>query len=407
MSLQPSRDETATIYLAGLVQGLALVTFPAAASVLTSPAYYGLSSSAYGAMFLPQAVTAVIGSLAGGTLSRRTGPKRVLLIGLAADLVAMLLLVASQVGMGQTLGYMMLLLATTSLGLGFGLTVPTLNTYASAFFPARVDRAVLVLNALLGLGTALAPVIAAVFLGLGAWWGLPLTVALGLAGLLAVGVRLPLVIGADRLGDAAVRSSGRASLPRAAWLFVGFALLYGIVETVNGNWSTVYMESVQGASASASTLALAAFWGMVTAGRLIFAGAERVLPPSVVYRSLPYVAAAALAVVAVLPQGDVALAVLAFGLTGLGCSALLPLTISFGEHALAALGAATAGIIFASYQVGYGVAAFGVGPLEDIGLSLTAVYLIAAAVAVGLGLLATRVVAVLSHIDGPKPTTAR
>ena len=48
-----------------------------------------------------------------------------------------------------------------------------LNTYVAAFQPDRVDRAMLVLNALLGLGTALAPVLVAVFVGLGFWWGLP------------------------------------------------------------------------------------------------------------------------------------------------------------------------------------------------------------------------------------------
>ena len=40
----------------------------------------------------------------------------------------------------------------------------------------KVDRAVLVLNALLGLGTALAPIFIAIFVGLGIWWGLPLLV---------------------------------------------------------------------------------------------------------------------------------------------------------------------------------------------------------------------------------------
>ena len=67
----------------------------------------------------------------------------------------------------------MLLLATTSLGIGFGLTVPALNTFTAAFFPQKIDSAVLVLNALLGLGTVLAPVFVAVFIGLGIWWGLP------------------------------------------------------------------------------------------------------------------------------------------------------------------------------------------------------------------------------------------
>jgi hypothetical protein len=53
------------------------------------------------------------------------------------------------------------------------LTVPALNTLTAAFHPARVESSVLVLNALLGLGTALAPVFVAIFVGLGFWWGLP------------------------------------------------------------------------------------------------------------------------------------------------------------------------------------------------------------------------------------------
>ena len=50
----------------------------------------------------------------------------------------------------------------------------------------------LILNALLGLGTALAPVFAAVFVGLGIWRGLPLLVAVLLLGLLVFSLPLPL-----------------------------------------------------------------------------------------------------------------------------------------------------------------------------------------------------------------------
>ena len=67
------------------------------------------------------------------------------------------------------------------MGIGFGLTIPVVNSLAASLFPRRVDVAVLALNALLGLGTALAPVFVALFVGLGIWWGLPLTVA-GLPG---------------------------------------------------------------------------------------------------------------------------------------------------------------------------------------------------------------------------------
>ena len=144
------RREIADVYAAGVVQGVALVTFPAASAIFTSPQYYGLSSTAYGAMFLPQAVMAVAAPLLGTGLTRRLGIKRVYRLGLAANLVAMGLLVASQFVRGsEPLPYGLLLLATASLGIGFGLTVPALNTYASAFFPQRADSAVLILNALL------------------------------------------------------------------------------------------------------------------------------------------------------------------------------------------------------------------------------------------------------------------
>ena len=71
----------------------------------------------------------------------------------------------------QPVAYTMLLVATAFLGAGFGLTVPTLNTLTAVFHPAAVDRSVLALNALLGLGTALAPLFVAMFVGLGFWWG--------------------------------------------------------------------------------------------------------------------------------------------------------------------------------------------------------------------------------------------
>ena len=76
--------------------------------------------------------------------------------------------------------------------MGFGLTVPALNTFTAAFYPDRIDGSVLILNALLGLGTALAPVFVAIFDGLGFWWGLPLMSTVLLGVLLVVSARLPL-----------------------------------------------------------------------------------------------------------------------------------------------------------------------------------------------------------------------
>ena len=118
-------------------------------------------------------MTAITTSLLGARLAQALSPKRVLLLGLAANIAAMLVLVVTTLFQGDPAAYPLLLVATAFLGAGFGLTVPVLNTYVAAFQPDRADRAVLTLNALLGLGTALAPVFVAVFVGLGFWWGLP------------------------------------------------------------------------------------------------------------------------------------------------------------------------------------------------------------------------------------------
>jgi MFS family permease len=372
--------EARVVYGAGLAQGIVLVTFPAASTILTDPNEYDLSNTQYGTLFLPQVVTAIAAALLGATLAGRFGTKRVYLSGLFAGLVSMaLLLLSTLVVDDHSVAYPLLLLATASLGVGFGLTVPALNTFAAAFHPADVNRAILVLNALLGLGTVLAPVFVAIFVGLGFWWGLPLTSTCLLIGLIVVSIGLPLRVEAAR----AARME-KFSLPSRFWVYAAFAVLYGVCETVNGNWSQVDMKSDVGASTTQAALALTAFWGMVTVGRVVFAAVQRWVPARVAYHALPLVLAAAFVLVAELPEGEPALGVLAFGLAGLGCSALLPLTISFGQAELTAISAAVAGGVIAFYQVGYGIAAFGIGPLLDAGVELTTIFQLAAAVALAL-----------------------
>jgi fucose permease len=389
------RSETGAVYLAGTVQGVALVTFPAASTIFTSPSYYGLSNTAYGGMFLPQAVTAIASSLLGAGLTRRLGIKRVFILGLVANLVSMVVLLLSQLAIHNTpVAYAMLLFATACLGIGFGLTVPSLNTFVADFFPQTIERAVLILNALLGLGTVLAPVFVSIFIGLGAWAGLPLLVAILVTALLLFSLRLPLQV--STVGAAS--TGARAGLPSRFWLFAGFALLYGVVETMNGNWASLYMTTDIGATATVATLALTAFWGMVTIGRVLFAAIERAFPGQRTFHLLPFVAALALAIIAIIPGGSPGLALFAFALSGLGCSALLPLTISFGQEALVAIAASVAGYLIAFYQTGYGIAAFGVGPLERFtGLDLREIYGLVAIVALGMAALSFVVIP-------PRPT---
>ena len=388
-----TRAESRVVNLAGLVQGIVLVTFPAASTIFTSPRFYGLSDSQYGAIFLPMVVLAIATSLLGARLARRITTKGVYLAGLGCGLAAMgLLLVSALFDSDRGVAYPLLLTGTAFVGAGFGLTVPVLNIYAAVFHPDREDSAVLVLNAMLGLGTVLAPVLVAIFVRLGIWWGLAVLSAVLLAGLLAVSARLPL-----RAGTAAARDTRpgrrRRRVPRRFWVYAAFIVCYGICETMYGNWSQLEMTRRVGASRAEASLALAAFWAMATVGRIVFAAVGRWVPQRLTYRILPFVLVVTFVLAGQLSRGDAAAGIAVFALAGLGCSALVPLTISFGQEELTAMSGAVAGGMVAFYQLGFGIAAFGVGPLERAGVSLPVIFrgtAIVAAVMAGLSFLVVK-----------------
>ena len=328
----------------------------------------------------------------GRGFSHRLGAKHIYLLGLVANLVSMALLVGSRFVMQEhAIAYGLLIAATTSVGIGFGFTVPALNTLAAAFFPRKVDKAILALNALLGLGTALAPVFIAVFVALGIWWGLPVLVWILLFGLLLFSLPQKLNEG-DEVRTAQTQTH-KAKFPVRFWVFAMFALLYGICEAMNGNWASLFMLNHLGASALLASITLALFWGMVTAGRVLFAVGKRWFPENVVFRVLPFFVAIAFVICACLPKSAAGFGLLAFGFAGLGCSALLPLTISFGQKELTSMAGSVAGGLIAFYQIGFGIAAFGAGPLQTHGgLELNSIYGGSAAVAIAMAVLSFVVV---------------
>ena len=275
----------------------------------------------------------------------------VLLLGLSCDVLSMALLSASPLLIGSPLAFFLLCGATGALGLGFGATVMALNTLIEGLFPGRADGAVLALNALL---------LVALFTALGAWWALPLLMTLFASALLfaLASLKAPL----DSPSGAV---SVKGALPSRFWLYAAAALLYGVVETLNGNWATVYLSAQRHISAQDATFALTAFWVMVTSGRVIFALFDRLLPAKWVYVALPVLLAVVFQLVALIDSATAGIA--GFAAAGLACSAFLPLSISFSGAEFPRRAATMSGELLAFYQFGYGVAAFGVGPLRELG----------------------------------------
>lgn len=392
------RLEVALVYLAGLVQGLGLVTYPATSAVLTDPGFHGLSGSEYGSLFLPMIVTAVLASTASGPLARRWTARRVFLVGLAANTISMALFAATAVVLPGN-AYPWLVGAMGALGLGFGFTVAIVNVFATGFFPRSSDTALTALHAVLGTGTALAPLIGGVWLAPERWWILPSGVAAAALGLLAWGFARPLrhtgtypEASAPEPGElVAAHALPRERIPPFLWGFALAVALYGVAESLFANWATLYVSGTAALSPDVAGLALAVFWAMLTVGRIVASLLSRRVPSHVIYRVLPVSIAVALVAV---PRLEGATGVVtAFGLAGLACSAFLPLSISLASDLRPDLGALISGTLMATYLLGFGIAAFAPGPLVDrLGVSLATVFTAASTVAVLLAVVAFRVV---------------
>jgi MFS family permease len=384
VSPRAARSEVVTVYAVGLFQGLALVAFPAASSVLQGASDYDLSNGQYGLLFVPQVIMAITGSLLLPELSRRFGLKRLLLAGITADIASMAILVASVGVEGKAAAYPMLLVSTAFLGLGFGVTLSCLSTFAGGFDPDRREVAITALNVLLGLGTALSPLLVALFIDFAEWWYLPLVTGVGLLALLLMASGQRLVV-----AGAGTQPRGRPHIPPVFWLFAAALVAYGICETLFGNWGTTLLRE-GGTSATTANYALAAFWAAVTVGRLLISIAPKRIPPAAVYLTLPWGIAGALLLVAAL--FDRTNGIVVFALAGLACSGFFPMTVGYGETAFPELVTLAAGWLIAAYQLGYGVAAFGAGALE-YWISLSVIFAGAAILAGVMAVLATRVVA--------------
>src|SRR4029450_9360354 len=137
--------------------------------------------------------------------------------------------------------------------------------------------------------------------------------------------------------------------PDAFGFFAGAVFVYGILETLNGNWAMLYLTGERGVSARGAAFALAAFWVMVTLGRVAVAMIARYVPARCTYAPLPVLLFITFQIVSHV-QGQAG-GIIALGLAGLACSAFLPLSISFGGKEFPHLSALMAGERVAVYSL--------------------------------------------------------
>ncbi|MGQ0658994.1 MAG: MFS transporter [Chromatiales bacterium] len=253
------------LYAAGFLQGLTLVCVPALSAALKET--LGISDSRYGILFLPQVGCTALAALLGGVLARRLGLKRLLWLSLLANAISQSAVSASPFFAGAA-AFAVLLAATSTLGLAFGLSSAPLNTYPLAMFPQRRDAALVALHTALGLGLAAGPLLAASFLGAGAWEHFPLWLAIssGALALLAAAIRFPPT---DSIKPPEGSDFSTIFASPLLWLFVAIAILYAFAEGTFSNWAVIYLQEDRGVAPATAAVALSVFWGALAVGRLL------------------------------------------------------------------------------------------------------------------------------------------
>jgi fucose permease len=361
------RAQIAAIYGAGMLQGAAFVLVPSLGKLLAA-APYQYSAQAYGLLYFPEIGGAILGALAAGFLQRRAGSAAVLRAGLAINALGMALLVLASLTHGPT-AYAAILVETLCLGLGFGLTLATLNPYAALLFPDNPTTALTVLNGLVGGATALAPLLLQAAARFGHWGLLPLVLLLGFLSLL-------FITPPEHRADAS---------ERAHWGMLPFALavlLYAIAEGSFSSWAQVYVGSTAHASAFTATLALSAFWAGMTTLRLLLG---LVPEHGNARRGLFVLSALGIgASFAALSQltGSTAL-VAGYAVAGAMCSIYYPYVMAFGLKTWPQQSVSLAGVLVAALMVGEGIGSTVPGSLQSV-LPLSGLYLGLSALALPL-----------------------
>ena len=345
------------LYLSALLQGLAMVSFPASSTVLTGS--LGLSSAEYGAIFLPQVALAIVGSIGGGMLAQRWGLKSLLLIALAANAVSQLLLAAT-VWTGSVWIYPAVLAGTASMGLAFGISGAPLNSYPPLFFPDASDTAVVALHSVLGAGLALGPVVVAPFIARDAWIGFPLLLAAlcGTALLAAAALPFP-----EEDTDADPADRPRPVGSGLFWAFVVAAVAYAFAEGTFSNWAVIYLHEARGVPEATAGIALSIFWAALVVGRLLTSVLVLRVSSQAVWVALPLLMGATFLLLP-FAEGPV-LGIGLFAVAGLACSSFFPLTVTLISKAFPDHVAWASSMMIAALMFGVGGGSFIFGPLRS------------------------------------------
>ena len=358
------RSAIAAVYLSAFLQGLAMVSFAASGTVLKDGK--GFTDAQYGLIFIPQIATTIVGSLTGGALARRVGLPRILLAALIATGLSQIGLAVAVTAIDMPGTFFLVMGSTAMFGLAFGLGAAPLNTYPGLIFPNKTDTALVALHTLLGAGLSAGPLLVGPLTTAGYWVGYPLLLLIGATILCLLLFRAHLPAYRPAESDQTDSTKAKAATPltkMVLWVFIAIAVLYAFAEGTFANWAIIYLNEERSIALAQASFALAIFWAMLAAGRLLISVLLLKINAAWIWPTLPLMMITTLLLLPLVTTAASGIAL--FALAGLSCSAFFPLTVGLASKRFAEHQALVASLLIAALMVGVSLGSFVIGPLRQ------------------------------------------
>lgn len=354
---------TALLYGDFLLTGIVMTFLGPMLPILS--ARWSLSDRQSGSFIFAEFFSSTFGMLLSGVLVRRLGYRLTLIIGLVLMPAGMVMLSFGPWLVG--------ILCTCVLGVGYGITTPAGNLRTAETNPQRSASALNLINAVWGIGAMASPFLLAIAVRIEKvrWF---------LLGTAAALLMLLVVMALSRFEPDRRRSKEDSLAPSRWWsspmlpLVCVLFFVYVGAETSLGNWIAMYARRVSPEERSFTTITPSFFWGALLAGRALAPLALKSWRETSVARAGLLVAL--LGAVALACAHTLGLIVLGATLGGLGLAAIFPISVSllpawFGESTGRATGA-----VFGSGNMGGAVVPWLVGAVSTHFASLRVAFLV-------------------------------
>lgn len=335
------------VFLLAFFTGVNFVVFPALGTAFTDSSLFGLSSSQFGNLFIPQVICIIISCLGAPFLVNKLGPKIVLVIGLLLMIISTGILWMLQFFMSDTsLLFPVLMVLVAFTGSGFGLSITTLNPLAASLFENNKSSAILILQFLVGLGTSTSPLMMNLIGNVKNWMYVPGSIFV----LVALVFMLFLFL---KLGKGTFfELPQHFKIPSKLWVFFIAIVLYGFIEGTFGSFGAIILKN-QGLDNNKASLGLSLFWGGIALNRLLFGIFSKNNDLSYLFLFSPLIVAGLLLLLLVYP--NVSIIILMMFLIGFFMGSIFPGSIGWGTVEFPTLSVVVSGFLMAANQIGTGI----------------------------------------------------